>query len=407
MISQKQQEQVEKFYCPKHPDREATVFCESCSGIHGCTGYWCKVCDEEFHKFFPDHQREEPKIFEKKMCEKHPGHNTEEIFCWKTNTFHCSMCGYDEHIEGDTIPNAIEKGLKEIGEDYTQIGKNIEKLSEQRKEVLFELNDNERNPKNLEFQLQEARTYVQETFNQLREALDKREKALLEEVEKIFSPKINKLTKEVSDLDELIEGGEKAMESYNELIATKKGVELMRGISVIKKEGKKEVTTLNNYETNPIIHNEFEILSNERDWLIERINSFGRIADSTNIPAPQSILSTETTKEYINIKWNPPKSIKTDEKISYQVLMKKTTDPDSEWKECYSWTRADCSRSNLQCSTNYSFRIYTIFEGKRSGNYLSYACRTVKWLFCIFFKRFFIGRIHKKTLLPGIKLIPL
>lgn len=381
---QPQDQQEEKFYCSKHPGTEAVVFCEACSGIHGCTGYWCKDCDEDFHKFFPDHQREEPKHIETKACEKHPGHHTEEIFCWKTNTFHCSMCGYEEHIEGDTIPNAVKKGLEEIGKDYTQIGENIEKLSEQKKGVLFELSDSERNPTNLEFQFQEAKNFIQETFNQLREALDKKEKALMEEVEKVFNPKIENLNKEVSDLDELIEGGEKAMESYNELITTKKGVELMKGISVMKIEGEKEVATLNNYKTNPIIHNGFETITREREFLIERINNLGRIVDGTNIPAPQGVSAEDIRKDYISFSWNPVKLPNDNVSVTYQVFMKNILDPNSEWKELQNSSSHSCSRSNLYCGTNYGFKIYTICNGKRSVDYLSCGFKTVIFSFRIY-----------------------
>ena len=71
----------EMFFCSNHPDVEAAIFCETCSAMQGCTGYWCKGCDDRVHTFFSGHKRVTPKRIKRdKMCDKHPGHSAEEIY---------------------------------------------------------------------------------------------------------------------------------------------------------------------------------------------------------------------------------------------------------------------------------------------------------------------------------------
>ena len=143
----------EMFFCSNHPDVEATVFCETCNTMQGCTGYWCKDCDNHMHTFFPGHQRVTPKCIKRdKMCDKHPGHSAEEIYCWSTKTLRCSMCACEEGLKGCAIPVAIDEIIKDTEKDCEKINSNIEKLSDHKSSAAFELGD-ERNPKNLETQM--------------------------------------------------------------------------------------------------------------------------------------------------------------------------------------------------------------------------------------------------------------
>ena len=109
---QQQQEQEEKFFCNSHPSVEAAAFCEECSKMQGCSGYWCRGCDEVMHRMLPTHQRTKPKRVEKKMCKKHPNYNAEEIFCWETTTFHCSLCAQESKVSGDKVEDAVGKAIQ-------------------------------------------------------------------------------------------------------------------------------------------------------------------------------------------------------------------------------------------------------------------------------------------------------
>ena len=171
---QQQQQWQEKFFCNNHPGTEAVVFCEECSAISGCSGYWCRECDKKMHEMFPAHKRTEPRPFEKKACKKHPNQNAEEIFCWETKTFHCPYCAWENKISGDNVPDAVDKVIRDSERNYQDLRNSLKTLSERKDKISFELNG-EVNSKNLERQKQEAQSAIHSAFNQMRELLDQRE----------------------------------------------------------------------------------------------------------------------------------------------------------------------------------------------------------------------------------------
>ena len=122
-----QQQWQEKFFCNSHPGTEAVVFCEECSAIPGCSGYWCRECDKKMHEMFPAHKRTELRPFEKKA----------------------EMC-------------------------FQDLRNSLKTLSEHRDKISFE-RDDDANSDSLERQKEEAQSAIHSAFNQMRELLDQRE----------------------------------------------------------------------------------------------------------------------------------------------------------------------------------------------------------------------------------------
>ena len=364
----------ERFCCSNHPDVEAAVFCETCSAMQGCTGYWCKDCDNYMHAFFPGHQRVTPKHIEKsKMCDKHPGHSAEEIYCWETKTLRCSMCACEEGVRGCTIPVAIDNIIRDAEKDCEQINSSIKKLSESRDTVAFELND-ERNPKNLETQMRDAKEKAQAAFNQLRQALDQRERTVLEKIEETFTSRTSTLSEQARELGDVIEAGKEIIESYKTLSTATKDAILLKKLLKLKGETE-NVTALNRKcDASPVVSVAIEFVFKEKDDIIQQISSYGKVIEGINLPAPSNFRSTKTKWNSIDLAWDP---VSTSSFVTYKVMAKKKSDAEDKWRACYNGQEAMCKCENLDQGTDYMFKLFTSYKGTESLSIVTCSARTV------------------------------
>lgn len=369
------------FTCNNHPNVEAVTFCEECRTMKGCSGYWCKECNDSIHKMFASHQRSEPKLVERKMCSIHPDRDAEEIFCWETKTFHCVLCACEEGIKGDTIPKAIEKITEDSKSGYPQLQKNIEKLSERKNKILFDLNG-DKNPNNLEDQMREAISSIHSTFNELREAIDNRENALLKEVETYFNSRIEQFNNEAAELNEVIEKGNTILDLYNKLSTEKKkkkkNAELLKKLVDVRSVIEETTNVVNKYEDSPIIQASTKVFFESNHDLIQRINNLGKVTETTDIPAPQDFRTIEVMSNYVKLVWN---SSETTLPITYQVMLKKADNPNNIWTECYNGPETKCRCTNLQRLTNYTFMVIPHYKSMKSANYSTCSALTVKSIY--------------------------
>lgn len=374
MIFEKPNQQ--NFFCNNHPNVKAVTFCETCAAMPGCTGYWCADCDNLVHKMFPGHQRTTPRVHERKMCDKHPDQNAEMIFCWETKTFHCPLCACERGLKGDTIPTAIDKCIEDSKTELGQLNDSIEKLSERKNKILFEL-DGENNPQNLEKQMDEALRSIKTTFDRLRELIEQREKTLLEKVEKEFNERIEQFTKEAAEISEVIDRGNEVIQTFNTLLPVpeNKSANSLKKIIGIKIETERAVDMVKKFEADSLLSVTTKVLFEGIDSITEGIENLCEITRTTNIPAPQEFKTTDITCNDISLSWDPiPERVPS---ISYQVLYTETFEDDDKWKECYRGTETECRCSNLKSGTSYSFKITTIFKEIASINHSICFTRTV------------------------------
>lgn len=369
----------DKIYCVNHPSVEAEVFCDTCSTMRGCSGYFCGECDKMVHKIFVTHQIANPNVCpDKKPCDKHPGHNTEEAFCWESKTFHCAECAHDANVESEVIPTAVDKALESLKVGYSQLEDNLKRLSDHRDKISSELNGD--NNTNLEVQMEAVRTSIQSSFNHLRMMLEKREKVLLEEAENYFNTKITQFNEETTEITDAIEEGNVILGSFDSFLTAKKDAELLKKLVDARDKVGKVINVVEKSESHPVIHTETKVDFNGIEGFVEKILNMGKFVKITNMPAPLDFRYTEITLNSIKLTWDP---LKTALPITYRVLYKETFDSDEKWTECYNGQKTECKCSHLRESTGYVFRVYAIYEESKSIYYNTCSARTVKALIII------------------------
>lgn len=353
--------------CCNHPSVEAVAFCGTCSTMQGCSGFFCKKCDDAVHKLFVAHRRTEPKCLDAKACRKHPGHSVEEAFCWETRTFHCCMCGLKNKIDSEAVPTAIDRLVKTLGEDCAQLKNDIRKLSGRKAVISSELND-PMNPINLEAQMREALNEIQACFSRLKALLEQREKAFMEYVESKFNARTEKLENELVEVSDAIEKGNEILESYKTMLSgpTGKDANLLKELLEMKNECEVISLIAKRCETLPIIQTETRIFFDGENDFRELVKSYGSITETTNIPPPQDFRVTKIDPATIELRWSP---LETSHQVAYRVMNKKTDSPDEEWVESYTGTGTKCVCIGLQPSTSYAFKIFVIYDGMKSPYY--------------------------------------
>lgn len=301
------------------------------------------------------------------QCDVHPGNSTEEIFCWETKSFHCPLCAHENGIRGERVCEAVARIIEDSESGYSQMQNSLKKLSERRDRILFEIND-EKNPLNLESQMEEALTAIHTTFNGLRESLEQRERALLEEVESCFNASIDQLSNEAEEITGVLERGTAVSElrdSFTAATTAERDAELLRNFVEMRSVSEKAKTLIKKYESSPIIQTSIRVMLECTDTLTEKLKEVGRIVRDTNIPAPQNLKTTKIMSTYVDLAWDPSE---TTLPITYQVMLKKANDPDGEWTECYNGPEIQYRCSNLQELTNYTFEVIPNYRGMRSAN---------------------------------------
>lgn len=365
-----------KFSCNSHPDVEAVVLCETCTAMPGCTGYWCEDCDKSMHKMFPDHKRVNPRAYERKMCDKHQNQNTETVFCWETETFHCPLCACESGIKGDTIPTAISKCIKDSKKKQKELRDSLEKLSERKSIIMFELSGEE-NPNNLEKQTGEIMNKIKTTFNKLRELIDRREKTLLEEVEKQFNERFEELSKEATEISETIERGNENLQTYDTLLhdVERKDPSILKKFLDVKSETERAADIMKKFEAKPLFQVLAKVSFENIDELIEEIENLGVATRSIDLPAAQSFKVKRTGYDHVDLTWKPLPG-KTSS-ITYKVLYKKDTWAEEKWKECYNGAETECNCSNLKGDTSYIFKLIPMYKEIMGSNHSTCSAQTV------------------------------
>ena len=59
-------------------------------------------------------------------------------------------------------------------------------------------------------------------------------------------------------------------------------------------------------------------------------------------------------------------------------MMKKESDAENKWKDCYSGPEARCTCENLNSGTGYAFKLFTSYKGTESLIPATCSARTVK-----------------------------
>ena len=361
---QQQQEQEEKFFCNSHPSVEAAAFCEECSTMQGCSGYWCRECDKKIHEVFPTHQRTKPKRVEKKMCKKHPNYNAEEIFCWETKTFHCPLCAWESKISGDKITDAVDKAIQSTEKIFQGLEASRKKLSERKDKISFGLYGDS-NPNSLELQKSQALSEIRSAFEKMRKVLDQRENDLLSEVEKSFDTQTECFNNEIKEISEAIEKCEKFVQEHAAVPSARKDASLLRKLLEMENEAKEVSSTAENLEKEPVVQitTTKVVTFEEKEKIVESLRSLGRIVETVDLPAPLNLRPINNGRDYIDFSWD-----KVERASTYQVMSKKTSSSDDEWVEVYNGPDMQTRCSNLEISTEYTFRVTPMYRGIKSVN---------------------------------------
>lgn len=316
---------------------------------------------------------------DKRQCPKHPGHNSDEVFCLETKTFHCALCASEKNIKGESIESAIDKLVGNAGKESAQLKESLEKLSKRDEKLKFELSDAQ-NPNNLDSLIQKAKEDIELTFNQLRELIGEREHALMEELATLYTKTSEKYSDEDSNINDILGRGRDALQCYEDVQSGERDRRFLNALVDLSNLAAEASDAVKKYEPEPILSKRIAFVVDEKEKLIEQFKTIGAVSESVDIPVPQSFSVSSKDQKSISLAWSTAvfTAAVASVPVTYKVEMKKDTDSNDKWTECYNGSGTSYRCENLKESTGYGFRIHSVYQGVKSIDSKSCSAQTVK-----------------------------
>ena len=200
----------------------------------------------------------------------------------------------------------------------------------------------------------------------------------MDEVERHFNVKTDKFSNEIIELTELIDKGKAIIEEYSAVSAAKKDADLLRRLVEMADEAQKAVSAAEKSRSDPIVSTTVKVIFDKNDEIAESLKRFGRVEETVDLPAPANFRVTEKRYNYADLSWD-----KVEASSTYQVMAKKTAEPDEKWTEVYNGPDTSYRCSNLEQLTEYTFRVAAVYKGIKSPNSSTCSARTVngnRWM---------------------------
>ena len=125
-----------------------------------------------------------------------------------------------------------------------------------------------------------------------------------------------------------------------------------------------------------------QVTFEEKEKIVESLRSLGRVVETVDLPAPLNLRHINNGRDYIDFSWD-----KVERASTYQVMSKKTSSSDDEWVEVYNGPNTQTRCSNLEISTEYTFRVTPMYRGIKSVNASTCTAQTVNNISSTIFER--------------------
>ena len=372
-----------------HPNRVATIYCTECKK------FYCAECEENIHNtFYPDHNMfvmhnfattttttttttipdtsispPSSADFHIMKCKKH-SESPLNYFCKNHFCLCCAECQLKggDHNGCSIIPfSAVDMGIVKsnldtiVREFETNLNgaKNFPADILERKQSLYEERTNDITNK------------IRKTFDEMREAIDRKETELLNRVEEIFNESINSISTisvELNDLDDIEEAlnyAKEAQHNWDDSDAR----EMIQKVSEINESAKK-IEALSRRVADVMTE---DIILNVTldDSIAQKIERNCEVKYTSSVYVPKLKVENVGSNE-VTFSWNSAPAAGT----VYSIYQKKKNT--KSIYNVYKCESLQCTVGNLEPCTEYTFWMVALFGGSLGCKSLSVEVTTTQ-----------------------------